>query len=81
MAREELQHEIDHVVESTEADYRATVVSWPSADGKQVTLKLERPKAQASAYEDNDGKASQTKPGVQERVIPKSSPQPSQQPN
>lgn len=52
-----------------------------TADGKQVTLKLERPKAQASAYEDNDGKASQTKPGVQERVIPKSSPQPSQQPN
>ena len=41
-----------------------------TADGKQVTLKLERPKAQASAYEDNDGKPSQTKPGVQERVIP-----------
>jgi hypothetical protein len=40
-------------------------------DGKQITLKLERPQAQISAYEDNDNKASQTKPGVQERIIPK----------
>jgi hypothetical protein len=52
-----------------------------TADGKQLTLKLQRPQAQASAYEDNTGKAKQTKPGVQERVIPKSSSQPSQQPN
>jgi hypothetical protein len=41
-----------------------------AADGKQLTLKLERPKAQVSTYENNDGKASETKPGVQERVIP-----------
>lgn len=40
-------------------------------DGKRMTLKLERPRAQVSVYEDNDGKASQAKPGVQERVIPK----------
>jgi hypothetical protein len=51
-------------------------------DGKQITLKLQRPQAQVSQYTDNDGKPSQTKPGVQERVIPKSSPtQPSPQPN
>ncbi len=43
-------------------------------DGKQITLKLERPRAQVSAYADNDGKSSQTKPGVQERVIPKADP-------
>src|ERR1700761_7244020 len=41
------------------------------ADGKQITLKLKRPEAQVSVYEDNDGKASQTDPGVQERVVPK----------
>ena len=48
-------------------------------EGKQLTLKLQRPQAQVSQYVDNDGKASQTKPGVQERVIPptakKSNPQ------
>jgi hypothetical protein len=47
------------------------------AEGKQITLKLQRPKAQVSAFADNDGKPSQTKPGVQERVVPKPSPQPS----
>ena len=41
-----------------------------TADGKEVTLKLERPKAQVSTYVDNDGKPSQIKPGVQERVVP-----------
>jgi hypothetical protein len=50
-------------------------------DGKQITLKLQRPQAQVSQYIDNDGKPSQTKPGVQERVIPKPPPQPSPQPN
>ena len=50
-----------------------------TAEGKQITLKLERPKAQVSAFTDNDGKPSQTKPGVQERVVPKPSPQPSPQ--
>ena len=51
-----------------------------TAEGKQITLKLQRPQAQVSQYIDNDGKASQTKPGVQERVIPKPAPQPSSQP-
>jgi len=40
------------------------------SEGKQVTLKLKRPEAQVSEFIDNDGKPSQTKPGVQERVIP-----------
>ncbi len=50
-----------------------------TTEGKQITLKLERPKAQVSAFADNDGKSSQIKPGVQERVIPKPPPQPSPQ--
>lgn len=45
------------------------------AEGKEMTLKLERPRAQVSTYVDNDGKASQTNPGVQERVIPKAATQ------
>lgn len=40
-------------------------------DGKQITLKLERPRAQVSVYVDNDGKPSPTRPGTQERIIPK----------
>ena len=51
-----------------------------TADGKQVTLKLERPKAQVSTYENNDGKLSQTKPGVQERVIPSTTATPKSNP-
>ncbi len=47
----------------------ATEFDLPT-EGKQLTLKLERPKAQVSQYENNDGKSSQTHPGVQERVIP-----------
>lgn len=42
------------------------------ADGKQLSVRLKRPQAQVSTYEDNDGKPSQTRPGTQERVIPKS---------
>jgi len=41
-------------------------------EGKQLTLKLNRPQAQVSQYVDNDGKPSQTQAGTQERVIPKS---------
>lgn len=52
-----------------------------TADGKQVTLKLQRPQAQVSTYQDNDGKPAQAQPGVQERVIPKSAPQSTPQPN
>ncbi len=59
------------------------------AGGKQLTLKLQRPQAQVSEFVDNDGKASQTIPGLQERVIPKpapsssqpTTPQPSSQPS
>ena len=50
-----------------------------TAEGKKITLKLERPKAQVSAFTDNDGKPSQIKPGVQERVVPKAAPQPAPQ--
>jgi hypothetical protein len=47
-----------------------------TAEGKQLTLKLQRPQAQVSTYQNNDGKPSQAQPGVQERVIPKPAPQP-----
>lgn len=52
----------------------ATEFDLPS-DGKELTLKLQRPEAQVSEYVDNDGKPSQTQPGVQERVIPKAATQ------
>jgi hypothetical protein len=52
----------------------ATEFDLPAA-GKQLTVRLKRPQAQVSQFEDNDGKLSQTKPGVQERVIPKTPPQ------
>lgn len=38
---------------------------------KELLIKLQRPRAQVSMYEDNTGKASQEKPGVQEHVVPK----------
>jgi hypothetical protein len=44
------------------------------ADGKQLSVRLKRPQAQVSQYQDNDGKLSQTRPGTQERVIPKTPP-------
>jgi hypothetical protein len=44
------------------------VVNEPS---RAITIALERPRAQISAYVDNEGKASQMKPGVQEPVRPK----------
>jgi hypothetical protein len=40
-----------------------------TAEGKEVLVKLERPKAQISTYTDNTGKASQMAPGVQEHVV------------
>jgi hypothetical protein len=39
--------------------------------GEQMLVKLQRPQAQVSTYEDNDGKVAQTRPGTQVRVIPK----------
>ncbi len=35
-------------------------------DGKELLVKLQRPQAQVSEYADNDGRASQTRPGIQE---------------
>ena len=40
-------------------------------EGKEVLVKLQRPRAQISTYVDNDGKAAQVTPGVQEKVTPK----------
>ncbi|MDE1161259.1 MAG: carboxypeptidase-like regulatory domain-containing protein [Acidobacteriaceae bacterium] len=38
---------------------------------KELLVKLLRPRAQVSTYVDNDGKASQVQPGIQEHVVPK----------
>jgi len=43
-------------------------VDEPTLD---LLVKMQRPKAQISDYQDNDGKDSQVKPGVQEHVVPK----------
>jgi len=40
-------------------------------DHKEISVSMLRPRAQVSAYMDNDGKAAQRKPGVQEPVHPK----------
>lgn len=40
-------------------------------DKKEMTIKLLRPRAQVSAYKDNEDKASDLKPGVQEHVVQK----------
>jgi Carboxypeptidase regulatory-like domain len=42
---------------------------------KEIDVKLQRPKAQVSAYVDNDGKPSQMQPGVQEPKRPAPAPQ------
>ena len=39
-------------------------------DTKEVLVKMQRPRAQVSTYADNDGKAAQVKPGVQEHAKP-----------
>ncbi len=41
---------------------------------KLMTVKLKRPQAQISMYQDNDGKASTTQPGIQERAKPSAGP-------
>lgn len=38
--------------------------------GKDLVVKLQRPRAQVSTYSDNDGKPAQVQPGTQERAIP-----------
>jgi hypothetical protein len=51
----------------------ATYAADISVDGpsKELLVKLERPKAQISDYENNDGKAAAVKPGVQEHIVEK----------
>lgn len=65
-----------HVLVQVIADGYATAATEFDlpAEGKQLTVRLKRPQAQVSQFEDNDGKLSQTKPGVQERVVPKPPP-------
>ena len=43
-------------------------------DQKELLVKMQRPRAQVSTYEENDGKAATVKPGVQEHVVPKTAP-------
>lgn len=43
-------------------------IDKPSND---ISISMVRPRAQISAYQDNDGKASSRKPGVQEPIRPK----------
>ena len=43
------------------------VIDQPS---KEIAISMLRPRAQISAYEDNSGKASERKPGVQEPIRP-----------
>jgi hypothetical protein len=43
---------------------------------KEISVKMLRPRAQVSAYQDNTGKASERKPGVQEPVRPPTTPPP-----
>jgi hypothetical protein len=60
----------------------ATYAGEMNVDGpsKELLVKLERPKAQVSDYVDNDGKASQVQPGVQEHVVAKPAGPPSPAP-
>jgi len=41
---------------------------------KLLTVKLKRPQAQVSQYQDNDGKSSTVQPGIQERAKPSAGP-------
>ncbi len=56
---------------------RDYVVNEPS---RQISVALLRPQEQVSAYEDNTGKASNRKPGVQEAVRPDTQKQPATPP-
>ena len=65
----------------------ATFAQELDVDGpsKAIEVKLIRPRAQVSQYEDNDGKAAQVKPGVQEpphpvKPAPQAAPSPSSVP-
>lgn len=56
----------------------ATSATEMNVDGPSKTLlvKLQRPRAQISEFENNDGEPAQVKPGIQTRVVPKPSPPP-----
>jgi hypothetical protein len=45
-----------------------------TAEPKTILVKLQRPKAQISSYSDDEGKPAETKPGVQERQKPATTP-------
>jgi hypothetical protein len=55
------------------ADGFATFADDYTIDGdkKAISIKMLRPRAQISTYQDNSGKASERKPGVQEPIRPK----------
>ena len=57
-----------HVTLQVIARGYATYATEFDAEGeeKAFTVRLQRPRAQVSVYEDNEGKAAQVKPGVQE---------------
>ncbi len=52
-------------------DYQAYLIPEPT---RQISIAMLRPQEQISAYEDNHGKASARKPGVQEPVKPATPP-------
>jgi hypothetical protein len=60
----------------------ATYASDLNVDGpsKELLVKLQRPQAQVSDYQNNDGKPAEVKPGVQEHVAPKPVPPPTATP-
>lgn len=62
-----------HVTLQVIASGYATFATEFDADGeeKELMVKLERPRAQVSVYQDNDGKFAQSKPGVQEHRVTK----------
>ena len=49
-------------------------------DKKEISIKMVRPRAQVSTYQDNSGKASERRPGVQEPIRPKSATSPTTTP-
>ena len=45
-------------------------------DKKDLLVKMQRPKAQLSAYQDNEGKPSDLQPGQQVHIVPRTTPPP-----
>jgi hypothetical protein len=70
-----------HVTVQVIANGFATYAQDIEVDGpsKELVVKMQRPVAQVSKYSDNDGKAADVKPGVQEPSHPQS-PKPSTSP-